>query len=432
MNKLILVTISSFLLWSHFAQARVPSYDDFFPYSVEVCGLSKETVGNSWGHAVIYLKGVCRVRNWASVKSANSGEIAPWRVKVCAENDPSEDASVGDPSIDLEKGVLLSVNAKVSNSHWIAIPGKNLAMSGGLPLDERVDTAQTQAIWSRILASQAYDGLKLRPSSQVQFEKDLEKSVEEFLIAEGFGTDFAVTLARNAKCWRIPVNQKQMKAMVDYANRINEEPYRWNFLSSNCNHLVVGVLAAAKILKPVEPGMWNLLHLPRILPTDTLVRIAKYAKGEIPTVEKVFKKQRFRESLLEFGRLPVEFSNLWETIPFRREGNLAFVEHHRRWGWFGEHQRILTMDHDRSLTDLDASLEDYGNRLERAQARLDSMSLEDRLRRVSKSDRAEFAHVFNLYRGWLKETTERVGALMLYRQSSLFHSLGIPVGPWRR
>ncbi len=398
----------SFFALSPSENSKAAIFQDIFNYSAEVCGVSKETVGNSWGHAVIYLKGVCRTRAPSEVLESHSEPSAPWRLKICDDADPIEDVSTSAVTEKLERGVLLSANAKVSNSHWIAIPGKNLAMSGGVPADKRYDTAEMKAVWGRVLATKAYDGLKLVPSAQIQFEQNLGRSEEEYLLAEGFGTDFALTLARSASCWKIPVNKKQMEAMVNYANDLNLKPYRWNFLTANCNHLVVGILSAAKILSPVYQGAWNLLHLPKIFPIDTLVRIGKQVNGEIPTIEKVFNKKRFRDSLLEFGRLPLHYGNLWEIFPFRSYGNLAFVEHHRPWGWPGEFERVRAMDFEPSLVDFNKSLLEYSKKLERARQRLASKTQEERLRWVSKKNRSNFIQTFELYQNWLIEASDEV------------------------
>ena len=394
------------------ADSSPPDYDHTFPFIAEVCGLSKENLGNSWGHAVIYLKGVCRSRVSEDYADTRPGQVAPWKLKICDDHDPLEDVPVGGPGETLEKGVWISADSKVMNSHWIAIPGRNLGLNGGLPVGKRYDTAQNKAIWDRILSTRAYDGLKLTPSSQVEFEKDLARSVEEYLITYAFGTDFAVSLARNAKCWKIPVSQKQMMSMVDYANRVNETSYQWNFFSSNCNHLVTGILAAAKIVSPAQMGAWNLFHLDKIFPTDTLVRIGRKARAEIPTVEEVFGKSRLREALEQFGRMPVQYGMLWGSIPFIKKGNVAFVENERRWGWIGEGEKLRAMDQDSLLTDFDSGLNEYSRKLERAHLRLKSKAFEDRVSRVAVGSRESFARVFRLYESWLVEVSQELKVLM--------------------
>ncbi len=396
--------------------ASGPSFEEIFPYYAEVCGLSKTYMGNSWGHSVIYLKGACRERTPKSVLDSQFGKVSPWQLKLCDEADSSNRSSGGGASSNEDQGILLSANIHVANSHWIAIPGRSLAMNGGLADDDPYDTAHVRVVWNRILAAQSFDGLRLRDSSRGRFEQDMSRSTEEFLIETGFGTDFAFTLARNAKCWKIPVNQKQMKAMVDYANRLNQEEYSWNALTSNCNHLAVGILSAAKILDPIKTGMVNCCYLSRIIPTHTLARLVKYTKVSIPTVEKVFSKKRFRESLVEFGRLPVEYGNLWENIPFKKRGNLTFVENDRRWGWWGDSGKIRTFDTELSLTDLNASLADYAQRLEVARRAFGAKTLEERLKWVSAQDRPDFVTIFNLYRAWIQSTTDQLTRIRTSRQ----------------
>ena len=120
-----------------------PQYDNLYPYYVELCAVSQIRAkfaphGGSPGHAVMYLKGVCR-----------DHEAAFPTIKVC-------DAG----SVDLrdpETGVGISVNKLLKNVNWIAVPGKRLFFGATLRTISSWDKSHAR---STIQAAEGYGDIR--------------------------------------------------------------------------------------------------------------------------------------------------------------------------------------------------------------------------------------------------------------------------------
>ena len=107
-----------------------PVYDQLYPYYVELCTVSQIRAkfaqhGGSPGHAVMYLKGVCR----------NTATEYPT-IEVC----DSEAVDLSDP----ETGVGISVNKHLNNVNWIAVPGKQLFYRGNLEEDQLLNESHVR------------------------------------------------------------------------------------------------------------------------------------------------------------------------------------------------------------------------------------------------------------------------------------------------
>lgn len=387
------------------------AYEALFPYYVMACGSTQETSGNAWGHAVTYLKGVCRERVPPADIEVGKKAPAPWKLKICSADDLSEDVSLAGEAV--QKGIFLSANARVANSHWIAVPGRNLGLSGGLPATASLDAKFHEQLLKRIVDLGVYSGLQLHSSSQRQFEvRDFGESLDHYLAEYALTSDYGLTLGREVKCWKIPVNIKQMSAIVTWANKINEEVYFWDAIQSNCNHFVVNILAAAKLMKPMPKGLKNLLSLTHLSPASTLTRIAKKVQAEIPTVDQVFKRPHLKDSLIQFGQLPFQYGVVFETFDFHSFGNVEFVENSEAWGCFGAAKCLKAIDQNKNLTQFDQALNRYYEKILAARKTFESRTLLDRLSDVSKSGRDEYSRIHSAYERWLAETeNELVKAL---------------------
>ena len=77
------------------------------------------------------------------------------------------------------------------------------------------------------------------------------------------GTDYAVDLARDRYCARVPLDRGKMAVIVDYLNALNapyrsgREEFHWNVLRDNCAYLAHNALA--------EVGLWPELRTNRPL-----------------------------------------------------------------------------------------------------------------------------------------------------------------------
>ena len=96
------------------------AYEGLFPYYVELCAASQFQSkltgegGGPAGHAVLYLKGACKI------------DDAPFpQLQRC----PRVATSLDDP----QHGVGISVNQYFKNVNWVAIPGHDRSLRAMLP-----------------------------------------------------------------------------------------------------------------------------------------------------------------------------------------------------------------------------------------------------------------------------------------------------------
>ena len=218
------------------------AYTAIYPWYAEFCALSEidkkpgfgaEIVpGGPGGHSVLYLNGVCRVKN------AGYPVVA-----LCDES----------RAPDLGEGVGLSVNAHYSNANWIATDGLDFVLRGDLapgdPLT-RTNYLRTQA---KARAMGILDGVEFHP--EVFDDRPAGMSRTDFMYDMSVATDYAIGFGRDRYCARVPLDRSKMAGMVAYLNAVNA-PYRsgqkvfdWNVLENNCAHLAHNVLAVA--------GVWS-------------------------------------------------------------------------------------------------------------------------------------------------------------------------------
>jgi hypothetical protein len=211
-----------------------------YPWYAEFCAVSEiskksgfgaEIVpGGPGGHSVLYLNGVCRV------KDAGYPVVA-----LCEAGDPRPGEGVG-----------LSVNAHYSNANWIATEGRDFVMHGDLKPGEPLTRQSYLRTQAKARAMGILDG--------VAFHKDVFKDQPaamdrtDFMYDMSVATDYAVNFGRDRYCARVPLDRAKMAGIVTYLNALNA-PYRsglrefnWNVLENNCAHLAHNALAHA--------GLW--------------------------------------------------------------------------------------------------------------------------------------------------------------------------------
>jgi hypothetical protein len=216
------------------------AYTSVYPYFAEYCAVSEFNKnkgsavdldsGGPGGHSVFYLNGVCRVRQ------AFYPEVA-----LCPD---SPDRLAG-------RGVGLSVNAHYKNANWVATEGREFFYHGALAPGEGVTrdsyrrtqkTAKAMGILDGIVFNQ--ETLKDRPTGM---------SERDFMYEISVATDYAIDLARDRYCARVPLDRGKMETIVRYLNAMNA-PYRsgqkdfhWQVLRDNCAYLAHNALAAVGV-----------------------------------------------------------------------------------------------------------------------------------------------------------------------------------------
>jgi hypothetical protein len=217
-------------------------YAAIYPYFAEYCAVSEFDKkkglgvdiegGGPGGHSVFYLNGACRVRD------AGYPELA-----LC---DDTPDGMTG-------KGVGLSVNNHYKNANWTATEGRDFFYHGALARGEAVTLDSYARTQARAKAMGILDGVVFHREA---FEnKPANMSERDFMYEVSIATDYAIDLARDRFCARVPLDRGKMDIIVHYLNALNE-PYRtgrkefhWHVLTNNCAYLAHNALAAV--------GVWS-------------------------------------------------------------------------------------------------------------------------------------------------------------------------------
>ena len=218
-----------------------PAYASLYPWYAEFCAVSEiskkpgfgaEIVpGGPGGHSVLYLNGVCRVKDAGYPVVAlcgNGGKPAPG------------------------EGVGLSVNAHYSNANWIATEGRDFVMHGALAPGEPLTRANYLRTQAKAKAMGILDGVVFHP--EVFKDQPAGMTRIDFMYDMSIATDYAINFGRDRYCARVPLDRAKMAGIVGYLNALNtpyrsgQQEFNWNVLRNNCAHLAHNILARA--------GLW--------------------------------------------------------------------------------------------------------------------------------------------------------------------------------
>jgi hypothetical protein len=225
-------------------------YNAIFPYYAEVCVVTqyhkKGSPPGGWGgHASLFLHGA---------------EIDPSlgypRLRLVAD-----DRSRSGP----DTGTGISVNQILANVNWVAIPGRDLFFRGGLAPEQMLDHAFYETAIERATRAGWFAGVKIKP--MLMRQRPAAMPVEEFIVRNSIGTDFALNFARTAYCARLPLSRTATSKVIAYLNGVNERAqdggYTWNAYTDNCSHVTHNALAAAGIWDAKQtraPGVINVVR----------------------------------------------------------------------------------------------------------------------------------------------------------------------------
>jgi hypothetical protein len=288
-------------------------YEALFPHYVSLCAVSRfhrigvERGGNA-GHAVMYLKGVCRV------------EGAPYpTLELC----PERVDDVHDP----RHGVGVSINAAYKNVNWVAYPGRHLFFNGNLRDGDVLDQAHFEATRQAIVDQHLLRGVEVYEDRLTGIlPGTLEQRIAESLL----GTDTAIRFARSVWCNSLPVTRPQLEAIVGHLNELNrlyasgERSYVYSLISDNCVDALHNSLAAG--------GVWgakNHYHLAvrRLMnisvPANEFVSFGTRANlFPVERFAKVYGDAAMRDSLDRFGWLPARHGALFQSAPVHRPNEI--------------------------------------------------------------------------------------------------------------
>ena len=330
-------------------------YTAIYPYFAEFCAVSEFNKkkgsgvdiegGGPGGHAVFYLNGACRVRD------AGYPELT-----LC-----------GDPPDRMAgQGVGISVNDHFMNANWIATEGRDFFYDGAIAPGEGVTHASYARTQQTAKKMDILDGVAYHPAALAN--KPAGMSERDFMYEVSIGTDYAVDLARDRYCARVPLDRGRMSTIVRYLNALNE-PYRtgkkefhWNVLRDNCAYLAHNALASV--------GFWPMWPIDRSMliaafsfpvPKNEFVNLMRRTNDmEIADPDALYDDQEARTTLLVQGRMLTQPGALAEARPAMRPNevyntNLRLIFYDDP--TFGHYEpRFERIFHEPRYTDLGSNL----------------------------------------------------------------------------
>jgi hypothetical protein len=287
-------------------------YASFYPYFAEYCAVSefnkKKDVGvgvdleggGPGGHSVFYLNGACRVRD------------AGYPVlTLCNE---SADGMAG-------QGVGLSVNDHYANANWTATEGRDFFYHGALAPGEGLTRASYARTQQEAKAAGILDGVLFHHEALAP--KPADMSATDYMYDISVATDYAIDLARDRFCARVPLDRGKMEIIVRYLNALNE-PYRtgqkefhWNVLRDNCAYVAHNALAMVGVwpeLRPDRPLLIAAFDFP--VPKNEFVNLMRRT-NDMPIADPnaLYDDETDRVTLLQQGWIATEPGALAEARP---------------------------------------------------------------------------------------------------------------------
>src|SRR5271168_3588150 len=289
-----------------------PVYDRLFPYYVELCATSQfrsklKGEGGVAGHAVMYIKGACKD------EQAPYPQLRRCRVAVTELDDP-------------EHGAGVSVGRWFRNVNWVAIPGYELFYNGNLKIGERLTQASFEATVRDAIAKGVYKGVDFHDYPSAGEGAHLEN----FVVNEGIGTDFALLFARSVFCARLPVTEPMVDEVIAFLNDKNREyaegeaDYNWSVWADNCVHTLRNALAAANIWSPLSVRAVKFLQIFNLaVPANEFVNLAELGtEGNIDDYRAIQRNGPQRDALHEFDWLPTRQGALLKTLPVHEPNDI--------------------------------------------------------------------------------------------------------------
>lgn len=391
-------------------------YARLYPYYAELCAVSQikkkpgfgaDTSGGPGGHSVLYLNGVCRVR-----------EAGYPTIALCAPETPAS-----------EQGVGLSVNAHFKNANWVATDGRDFFFRGDLPPHARLTHAAYQRAQDEAKAKDIYDGVVFH---SVVFD-DMPPGADkrDYMYEVSIGTDYAIAFARDRYCARVPMSREQMGKVIAYLNGVNaiykdgKKDFEWNVLENNCTHLVHNALAAAGLWREWETERFFLISafdfpVPKNEFVNTIWRMNNM---DLSDIDAIYRDTAARRALMQDGALPEEPGGLAVAAQaiqnndiYDTDVNLIFYDD----PIFGPYQRRFdTIFSQPRYTDIESNLRYFAALYRRVKS--ERRPLADELRQGHETDRAEFSAFYQRFYTYIDRESAEVDARIaaLARPTSL-------------
>ncbi len=291
-----------------------PAYEALYPIYAEICALSqyrslKGILGGTPGHAVMYLKGACRMPD------------APFpTLELCdpPSNDPKSP----------QHGAGVSVNRAFRNVNWVAFPGKELFLDGNLEPDDLLDQAHYDATLRAAVETGVFRGIEMHP--RFLETKPADQTSEEFLASLAIGTDYALRFSRNLWCARMPITRPMLEQAVAYLNALNREyaegeaDYQWSGYQDNCAHALRNALAHAGVWKGKSVREVKLRQLFNVaVPANEFVNLGRLGNEySLESFGRIYGDDVKRRSLREYDWLPTRHGALVKRLAIHQNNEL--------------------------------------------------------------------------------------------------------------
>ena len=212
---------------------QLPSYSQIYPRYAEVCYATQlvykhGSAGGSFGHNAMFLRGACRDTH-ASLPMLRS----------CS---PSE--MQGEDS-----GVSVSMDNNFANVSWVSVEGKSFFLIGRLQPNEALDADLAVGLVQEAVDRGYFEGIRM--NAELAAQKPAWRTDSYWTAFQSLGTDYGISLGRDAYCVKIPVTEPMMTKIILHLNAVNRkaraEGNNWSEFGNNCADLIYNALAAAGI-----------------------------------------------------------------------------------------------------------------------------------------------------------------------------------------
>ncbi len=333
-------------------RSQLPSYSQIYPRYAEVCYATQlvykhGSSGGSFGHNAMFLRGACRDAH------------APLPIlRSCTPNEMlGEDA-----------GVSVSMDNNFANVSWVSVEGKNFFLNGGLRPGEALDADRAIGLVDEAVKRGYFEGVRM--NAPLVARKPAWRTDAYWTAFQSLGTDYGITLGRDAYCVKIPVTESMMTKIILHLNNVNRRAQvqgnRWSEFGNNCADLIYNALAAAGIGNgKIENAGFvsDILQKERAIPETLLADLARLT--DLATLPK------FEAVVMDFGALNLLKNENWmahqpgvifEGFRLHSFGNAVFEDVHVFRGdpldAFGADTKIVSQAFASSArTDLGANLE---------------------------------------------------------------------------
>jgi len=304
-------------------EAANSDYDKVVPYYFEVCATSGFRPldggdGGDYGHGIILIRGACR---------DNSNPNGPVQIRFCPENPSS---TIG-----------ISTDAQYHNVNWTVTDTRGGILYGDHPADQPFTRETRLELIEKSLRTNVYRNVVAKPWNQKE-AGEMGLTLNQWLAQFGFGTDYALTMARGVSCARVPlVGSKKgqeaapLKAVIDYLNELNRKAwaatsgpenrgYEYEYLVNNCTHPAANSMAQLGLIHERNTSLPG--------PVSKKDQIARENDFAVPynVMYETFKA----------GNQPLDVAVILNNFRRNPRALAAFLD----WGWLGPQAGVIIED----------------------------------------------------------------------------------------